>query len=123
MVRLLRPMIGRTKKIISSLVGKRLRLLDESLFEEISVGPDEVVHIFGEKDGASGVAGPVWEYGVTLRGRVKFRGGSRALRFYWERLELQGEHLLVKCGPHTRECSYFYRPFKRFVILSQNDVA
>lgn len=111
-------MIGKTKKIISSLIGKRLQLLDETLLEQITFGPDRVIHIFGEKGGV-GAAGPVWEYAVTLRGRIKFYdGGSRACRFSWEKVELQGEHLLVKCGPHTRDCSYFYRPFKEFVVAS-----
>jgi hypothetical protein len=98
-------MMGKTKKILSSLVGKRLRLIDESLFEELSFGPDCVVHLFGEKGGAGGVAGPVWDYTVTLRGRVKFDGGSREFRFSWEKVGLDGEHLLVRCGPHSPKCS------------------
>ena len=107
----------KTKKLILSLVGKRLQLLDESLFEQITFWPDHIVHLFGENGGS---AGPVWEYVVTFRGRVKF--GDRARGFTWDEVVLHDERLLVKCGPHSRECSFFYRRSKTFVV-SQNDLA
>jgi hypothetical protein len=111
-----------TKKIIVSLLGKRLQLLDDSLFEQVTFWPDHVIHLFGQPGGTAGVCGPAWEYVVTLRGGVRFHGGIRSLAFSWDKLELQGNHLLVKCGRHSRRCSSFYRTQKTFVV-GESDVA
>ena len=108
----------RTNQTISSLIGVILELLDETLFEQITFGADQyAVQVFGEK--GAGVAGPVWKYSVTLGGKVKFSGGGRT-SFIWDEVELQKDCLVVKCGPHSSDCSYFYRPVKKFVLKREH---
>lgn len=107
----------KTKEVIRSLLGLKLELLDDSLLEEIRFGPDHGVLIFGEKKGIyTTVAGPAFDYKITLTGKAKFGWGDGIARFIWDKVELQEDCLLVKCGPHSRECSSFYRPTKRFQI-------
>lgn len=107
----------RTKKIISSLIGLRLELLDESFLEEVTFWSDHGVMTFGKKRGGyTTVAGPAFDYKVTLTGKVKFGWGDGIGRFVWDKVELQEDRLFVKCGPHSRECGSFYRPYKQFAI-------
>ncbi|NOS70509.1 MAG: hypothetical protein HOP33_11330 [Verrucomicrobia bacterium] len=101
------------KEIISSLIGARLELQDESLFEQFTFWPDHAVQVFGDRNG---VAGPVLDYVVTRGGRVKFGFGDGVVSFTWDEIELKDDYLLVKCGICVRECSYTYRPIKRYAV-------
>ena len=109
----------RTKKIIASLYGKRLELVDDTLFEGITFWPDFTSYVFGPKDippEAQWVTGPTLYYSITLTGKVKFDGGVKTHRFTWDAVELQEDCLLVKCGFHAKSCRYFFRPTKRFLV-------
>lgn len=109
----------RTKKIITSLYDKRLELVDDTLFETISFGPDSVSDVFGPKDvppAAQWVTGPARYYSITLTGKVKFECGVKTARFTWDEVEMQEDCLLVKCGFHAKSCRHFYRPTKRFLV-------
>lgn len=103
------------RRIIDSLIGQELELIDDVLFEQIRFNDREFgSHIFGCKGG--GVAGPLFDYRVRRSGTVEFRYGDRELMFCWDHLQLSGNELIVKCGDHHATCKYFYRPVKRFAI-------
>lgn len=110
-----------TRQIIDSLIGRTLELIDDELFEEIGFSDRAFGgHVFGSKRGG-GVAGPMFDYRVRRNGSVEFRYGDRELRFCWDRVELSGNELVVKCGYHHAHCKSFYRPIKRF--LDRREVA
>ncbi len=103
------------RQIIDSLIGVKLELIDDELFEEIGFGDRESGgHSFGPKGGC--VAGPLFDYRVRRSGRVEFRYGTLELMFCWDHVELSGNELVVKCGYHHASCRSFYRPVKRFAI-------